>query len=754
MGPSSGTIGAWSWIEGRDTSARMWRNWTMTWRAVEHDHRLDHETEVRRHPDAASRATQPPHVTVSGSRSERTSRFVSLVMVAVVASCGGSTPSRSGSSTSVAPAGSAVPGTAAPSGSDTKLPPEVLAALTDPSRTRLSTLGADLDAAIDAETGLLAHTDQATVDWLTDQRSKVVKAVLDANGVDSSVVGAWHLSTERMAAAVGPLTAGLGEAWIGASIGVPFMLGVIAQHVGEGSGQFPTNPISSHDERTVGDLRIVADSTAVFAVSISGSTAIVDADINQTASATDTVHGTSFGSSVHRTHIRAELNVCPDAQGVVVLKMQVDITSSTTGGLGATAFEAHATGEQRGQVGDDASLQTVTDTIDMSYGTSGIGGATTGSGQITINTAQGPGGASTVTGANILLGTGTMTQSESIKWQNFLMMTITIASQQAFTTAKEQWQGGKCVRIEASERTRNVDPDALVHFTAKPVHQIEQVDLDKPIVATFTGVKSAIPMDQELDPVASMTFTAGSNTGDQGTVNLKSTSNRGIATLTLTFTVKPPMVYELEIDSKISLTKIAGLPANATAKAKGRITLEKVLDDTWRGEGTLISTTTSRGSACNTVHVDGQGVYDWVVSKVVMSPTTPAQDIVVYMDNGTINEAPDPWMVTFCPGGPTLTGTLNTWENPFFLVHGPKDYKTNGFEVRGWTIKGTAATWTSGGLIAEAHWSGSCAATGPVIPGLPSGFPTMPPGVPSASSVVDCSEATTFRLYATVPPSP
>ncbi len=73
------------------------------------------------------------------------------------------------------------------------------AALADPSLTRLSKVGADLDAAIDVETELLKHTDQATVDWLADERSKTVKAMLDASGVDSSVVGASRLSTERMA---------------------------------------------------------------------------------------------------------------------------------------------------------------------------------------------------------------------------------------------------------------------------------------------------------------------------------------------------------------------------------------------------------------------------------------------------------------------------------------------------------------------------------------------------------------------------
>ncbi len=135
-----------------------------------------------------------------------------------------------------------------------------------------------------------------------------------------------------------------------------------------------------------------------------------------------------------------------------------------------------------------------------------------------------------------------------------------------------------------------------------------------------------------------------------------------------------------------------------------------------------------------------------------MSPTTPAQDIVVHMDNGTINESPDPWTADGTARGLTLTGTINTWENPFFLVHGPIDYKTNGFEVQGWTIKGTPATWTSGGLIAEAHWSGTCANTKPVIPACRRVSRPCRPGCRRPQNVVDCSEATTFRLYATVPP--
>jgi hypothetical protein len=61
--------------------------------------------------------------------------------------------------------------------------------------------------------------------------------------------------------------------------------------------------------------------------------------------------------------------------------------------------------------------------------------------------------------------------------------------------------------------------------------------LQAPVVATLSGVKSLDPVNKPVAAPASFTFVAGNTWKQQGTVNLKSTSNRGIGTGTATYTV-------------------------------------------------------------------------------------------------------------------------------------------------------------------------------------------------------------------------
>ena len=164
-----------------------------------------------------------------------------------------------------------------------------------------------------------------------------------------------------------------------------------------------------------------------------------------------------------------------------------------------------------------------------------------------------------------------------------------------FEAAQEKWRSGFCVRIEATETSRDVEPDEVVPFTAKPWHNFDGVELDEPIVATFTGTVSAAPVDVKQDSPASISFTAGPDTDDRGTVSLKSTSKRGIGTLEIVFTVQEPFVLELAIESDITITKLGGGGSSGTTRAEGTIRLEKGPTGLWSGTGTITSTTRVRG---------------------------------------------------------------------------------------------------------------------------------------------------------------
>ena len=268
---------------------------------------------------------------------------------------------------------------------------------------------------------------------------------------------------------------------------------------------------------------------------------------------------------------------------------------------------------------------------------------------------------------------------------------------------------------------------------------IDGTRLQKPVVGTLQGILSLSPDGQEQPAPASLTFIAGPDEGDQGVIALTSTSNRGIGTMRLTFTVRPAIVVELEIDSTVTPQVLtAHTVDHGRATAQGRIRLAEAGPGHWKGDGNLASRTTSSGPACRGVRVTGSGSYDWQVRDVAVGPEVAAKDIVAFIDSGPATETPDAYTARDCPGG-TFTGVMNTWENLFFVVYNDKK-DVNGLKVTGWTLNATADTWTEGGLIATATWSGTCPAM--VIPGGSGEDDLAVPGI------LECKDKTTFRLWA------
>ena len=184
-----------------------------------------------------------------------------------------------------------------------------------------------------------------------------------------------------------------------------------------------------------------------------------------------------------------------------------------------------------------------------------------------------------------------------------------------------------------------------------------------------------------------------------------------------------PQAIELEIESTISITKLNGsVVVDGVASVIGRIRLEPgTTPGTWRGRGQLASTTTSARGGCGSIHIEGTGTYDWVVNKVVVAPGIEPERIVAHMDAGPESESPDAYDLDAC--STVLEGTLNTWENLFFILH-RADYGAQGLEVDGWQLEATGSTWADGQLIASASWAAPC-----------------------GDRTIACTEETVFRLY-------
>jgi hypothetical protein len=99
-----------------------------------------------------------------------------------------------------------------------------------------------------------------------------------------------------------------------------------------------------------------------------------------------------------------------------------------------------------------------------------------------------------------------------------------------------------------------------ITFTAQPKHAIEGNLLDKPIEAQFSGIASLTPIGTRQMPLASFDFVAGPRAGDRGTASLKSTSNRGIGMLDITFEVAPGWTIDSPtIGGRITGTKCGGI---------------------------------------------------------------------------------------------------------------------------------------------------------------------------------------------------
>lgn len=436
----------------------------------------------------------------------------------------GSTPDGSGSG----PAGPDSPYASA----------EAFEALADPSWERLADVGEALDEAVDTETGLVEALGPELVDWLTDQRSEAIAAAAAPADIDLTDLAPALLPGEPVAMA-GPMTAFGAEAWIGSSLLSGFGLDAWIGRIGE-QNEVSTEPRELRQERTDGDLHTVSTTRVTFNVSVAGSRVISEADATQDVTSTNTQTGQVIATSAFRSHIRAEINACPNVDGVATLQMQIDMSSQTSGQLGTVSWEAHSESQEDGQVGEDANLQTETSVTDMEFTTTSSDGTTrTGSISVTLTTARGANGRG-FNGVTSVEGTesGSMSGEERIRWMRFMHLTSLIVSSRGFDKAQEQWKSGKCVRIEATESSRFVDPQEVVTFTAEPWHRIDGDRLNKRIVATLAGVASVEPEGAAQDPPATIVYRAGTEAGDTGTVTLTSTSNRGIGTATITFTVR------------------------------------------------------------------------------------------------------------------------------------------------------------------------------------------------------------------------
>jgi hypothetical protein len=168
---------------------------------------------------------------------------------------------------------------------------------------------------------------------------------------------------------------------------------------------------------------------------------------------------------------------------------------------------------------------------------------------------------------------------------------------EAAKKAETFWRSGACIDMKTSEESKQVQPAESLTITVDPKHKFDGAQVKAPVTAAFTGKESLDPQGSPQDPPVSLTFKAGRDEGDKGTIELKQTGKRGIGKKTLEFTVGVAD-YKVKVVAP-GMGELTGLKCNGKEGAWE-------LSITAQGSSGTITFTIPRGATGGDAHL----VYD------------------------------------------------------------------------------------------------------------------------------------------------
>lgn len=333
-----------------------------------------------------------------------------------------------------------------------------------------------------------------------------------------------------------------GEGVIGFVLALPMVQAVVTGSLGDGASL----EVAETHESEQGGERSVGTVTGTISFSHSGSRIVSSVDL---AIQIDVYDGSGrlLRSVTFRSIGTVEIDMCPDENGAIRGHGSLTMTGSSSGGAsGLATATSDADVTITGMVDPDAYLQSVEIEAAASDDTqSGTDPAETTAVEFDGAMTMGPQGG--IDGHQITRDTGRIVRRAPSASQAQLDSMSDRAAQliggildALARSAQEQWRGGACLEIRSTESSRDVRPSEQVQFTASLHHLVEGNELDKPISVAFSGRASLDPVDSAVPAPVLLSFLAGSQSEDIGTVHLQSTSNRGIASLEVTFRVVVP----------------------------------------------------------------------------------------------------------------------------------------------------------------------------------------------------------------------
>ena len=353
--------------------------------------------------------------------------------------------------------------------------------------------------------------------------------------------------------------------------------------------------------------------------------------------------GQKLGGSLR---FRLKGDPCPDADGTVTMEFKVQRDGAVTATAGSAGFGDGFEGTATGHVDDSATLT----------GYEVEGRATTrktvpGRSASVETTTKNSFGMTRDTDGTIRL---TLRDEGLIRPSRWSSQAKGEDAQRAIENGQQlhqfvlgvfaNWQGlwrnGWCVKVKADIPATS-QPSEQHGFDVHVVHK-DGSELDAPVDATLSGPKSLDPLRIDQAP-GQLTYTAGDKDGDSGTIELVSTSRRGIGTLKKTVVVEEEHSYQA--------TSIPGVRtwtgACIDALDRGPIVLEWkdtspgrtikgvfTLDPSSETEGTLTWESTGKGPGWSLKN-RAQGTYRIEVS-ATRDDGSPSELLVVHSTKGTV----------------------------------------------------------------------------------------------------------------------
>jgi outer membrane murein-binding lipoprotein Lpp len=209
--------------------------------------------------------------------------------------------------------------------------------------------------------------------------------------------------------------------------------------------------------------------------------------------------------------------------------------------------------------------------------------------------------------------------------------------------AKRGWESGRCISLTltASEDPGSLQPSTEITIDAAPTSTLDGKPAGGTVVAQLSGRGTLDPDGGTQDAAATLTYVAGDEKGDSGTVTAESRSNRGVGRATLTLDVGGQAYSAVGSEGELTVNgRICSLTAQFAVTGSG-LTFTPAGD--WGGSFRMTGTVDGVGFI-------GDGAYtlvrdaDFVATNLVMDG-----DIVLSLSDGTSVTSPTDMNITLTP---------------------------------------------------------------------------------------------------------